>query len=547
MTRSFFSHPVLAALLALPATFLFPATFLGCGGGDGDGDTPFVDAGPRDGAAQDGGRAMDASIPDGGAPPPDAPPPDASSRSDGGDETDAGHDADVPAEDAGPVANCTTRITYGSAWIHPGGHPQDFDVVDELVTWDGTCIDDGSNSYAVLSNGWQPRFVGHSACIIAFDRTACDDAPTQCRTRITYGPRWLAPEGRTTRADVVSGKVTWNGECRSAGTNSAGNLSNGWVPHFEGADGCAMSFSHEQCGGLYTNPVIPSGCADPGVLEVDDTYYVVCTGGSGGAAFRLRTSTDLVHFEQRGHIFPAGQRPTWAINSFWAPELHQVGDRYIAYFTARHSDGQLSIGAATASDPLGPYTDLGAPLVHDAGMGMIDANVFRDGDGRAYLVWKADGNAVGQPTPIYGQALAADGVTLQGSRQTLITNDLGWEGRVVEGPWIIRRDGYYYMFYSGNAYYNATYAVGVARASSPLGPYVKRGDPILATNERWIGPGHCSVVDGPDGTTQMVYHAWSAGEVGSGHQRLTLVDPVYWVDGWPLMRAAPSMRSAPAP
>jgi hypothetical protein len=38
---------------------------------------------------------------------------------------------------------------------------------------------------------------------------------------------------------------------------------------------------------------------------------------------------------------------------------------------ARHSDGQLSVGAATANGPLGPFTDVGAPLVHESNMGHI--------------------------------------------------------------------------------------------------------------------------------------------------------------------------------
>ena len=48
-------------------------------------------------------------------------------------------------------------------------------------------------------------------------------------------------------------------------------------------------------------------------------------------------------------------------------------------------------------------------------MGMIDATTFVDTAGVRYLVWKADGNAVGQPTPIYGQQLSADGKTLAGT------------------------------------------------------------------------------------------------------------------------------------
>lgn len=154
----------------------------------------------------------------------------------------------------------------------------------------------------------------------------------------------------------------------------------------------------------------------------------------------------------------------------------------------------------------------------------------------------------GKPTPIYGQALSADGTSLVGNRATLITNDQGWEGPLVEGPFVVKKAGYYQLFYSANAYYNGTYAVGVARSQSPLGPYQKAGPPILKTNAAWVGPGHCSVVDTPDGDTYMVYHAWQAGHVaGPGDGRLTLVDAVFWENGWPVVPAAPSSRSRPMP
>lgn len=453
--------------------------------------------------------------------------------------------ASSTAAGSGGAGPCATRITYGDAWIHPAGHPDPFDDVGGPLTWDGVCTDDGSSSFAVLANGWKPYFAGHSACVIALDST-CPGAPA-CTTRVSYGGAWLAAPGHPATYDDVAGRVFWDRGCVNQGGGSFATLSNGWAPHFTGADACAMSFAYQGCGGLYENPSIPGGCADPGVLRDGGQYVVACTSGNAAKAFPLHTSTDLVHWKPAGDIFPAAQKPGWAMGDFWAPEVHRVGAHYVAYFTARHQDGRLSIGAATAASVLGPFTDLGQPLVHDATMGMIDATEFDDG-GTPYLVWKADGNAVGKATPIYGQALSADGTSLVGSRVTLITNDQGWEGGVVEGPWVVARGGSYYLFYSGNAYYNGSYAVSVARASSPLGPYQKAGAPILTTNGAWVGPGHCSVVDTPAGDTYMVYHAWQPGHVnGPGDQRLLLVDAVVWSGGWPGVPEAPSIGARPMP
>jgi len=186
-------------------------------------------------------------------------------------------------------------------------------------------------------------------------------------------------------------------------------------------------------------------------------------------------------------------------------------------------------------------------LLHDPGTGLIDANHYEDPAGKHYLIWKEDGNAVGIQTPIHGQELSADGLALVGARKTLITNDLPWEGPLVEGPWLIDNGGKYYLFYSANAYNTPSYAIGVARADSPLGPYTKAPQSILSGAGHWAGPGHGSVITTKKGETWHVYHSWITGQVGGGPGRVALIDRVFWENGWPTMRAAPSFQSLPVP
>jgi beta-xylosidase len=59
-----------------------------------------------------------------------------------------------------------------------------------------------------------------------------------------------------------------------------------------------------------------------------------------------------------------------------------------------------------------------------------------------------------------------DGLSVHSSEGwvPLIKQDESWEGDLVEGPWIIHRNNYYYLFYSANSYCNDKYAVGVARS-----------------------------------------------------------------------------------
>lgn len=284
----------------------------------------------------------------------------------------------------------------------------------------------------------------------------------------------------------------------------------------------------------YVNPVLDRDCPDPGVTFAGDAFYMVCTGGK----FPIRRSPDLVMWSDTGKVvLPSGKAP-WSANGGrnWAPEIHQVGNKFVAYFTAVNSANVLSIGAATADSIEGPYTDRGGPLVEHP-QGVIDASFFRDTDGAPYLTYKIDGNSVGQPTPIYIRKLAPDGLSFApGSTAVEILRNAPatWEGGVVEAPWIVEHDGRYYLFYSGNVY-DYRYRTGVARATSVTGPYTKKGTPILANNARWVGPGHGSVVAIGD-AMQFVYHAWAAaadGTNGPGGRRV-LVDKITWgSDGWP--------------
>ena len=438
-------------------------------------------------------------------------------------------------------AGCTTHITYGQAWIHGANHPAQDDVAHDDVTWDGTCTDDGANSYAVLSNGWKPYFSGHGACELALDHAASCANVGSCATRITYGSAWIHGTNHPNQYDDVAARVF--GECNG----SVGTLSNGWAPHFSGTNTCELSFRWTECGGLYTNPVMPTGCADPGVVWDGAHYLMTCTSGNAANAFPIYASTDLVSWTQQGFIFPQAKKPAWAVSDFWAPEIHRVGTHWVAYFSARGSDGVLAVGAASADDPLGPYTPLAQPLVHDPNMGLIDASEVKGSDGTVYLLWKEDGNAQGKPTPIHARALAADGLSLASSpTATLITNDQPWEGNVIEGPFMIEHAGMYYLFYSGNSYASTAYAIGVARASSPTGPFTKLANPIVTTGGAWAGPGHCSVVDG-HADQYVVYHAWEAGHVNAAPGRLPLVDQIVWVNGWPSVPLAPSNASRPLP
>ena len=117
-------------------------------------------------------------------------------------------------------------------------------------------------------------------------------------------------------------------------------------------------------------------------------------------------------------------------------------------------------------------------------------------------------------TPIRGRRLATDGRSLMGEDAVVLCNDLDWEGHLIEGPFVTRQEGRYWLFYAGNDFSTPSYGIGVAVADHPLGPYVKQGEPLLRSAAEWTAPGHASVAPGVEGRPQLFFHAFHPGTGG---------------------------------
>lgn len=313
----------------------------------------------------------------------------------------------------------------------------------------------------------------------------------------------------------------------------------------------------------FRNPVVDVNAPDPGVAKIGDTWYMVTTGGDRDTgAFEIRTSPDLVSWSLAGRVFASGAVPAWTSKDYWAPELHKVNDKYHVYYTARETGGRMGIGVAAADAPLGPYEDLGQPLIisglaiGDAG-GSIDGHFFRDDDGRHYFFWKENQMPPLTKASIKMRELDASGMAWAAGSQerTLFHPELPWEGDCVEAPWMVKRNGEYFLFYSAETTFATKYAVGVARAPTPEGPFTKSCAPVLSqfasdasvSVRPFATTGHCSVVETSQGPT-MVYHAYRSD--GIGGDRVVLVDRIQWTaGGWPRVGScgSPTVGEQPLP
>ena len=301
----------------------------------------------------------------------------------------------------------------------------------------------------------------------------------------------------------------------------------------------------------YTNPAMAGDFPDPSVIRVGQDYWAAATSSEWAPEFPLLHSRDLVNWEIVGSVFR--KRPDWSVGSYWAPEISQDKGRFFIYYAARKKGGPLCVAVATAARPQGPYTDHGPLVCQD--VGSIDPFPVTDERGRRYLLWKEDGNSVSKPTPIWAQPLSPDGTRLVGERRELFHNDQAWEkhatlpyGNLVEGPAVVRHNGWFYIFYSGNfcCARECNYMMGVARSRKLLGPWEKNPDnPILRGNDVWKCPGHGTVVEDQRGRDFLLYHAYKADDfVYVGRQ--ALLDEIDWgANGWATINGGrgPSARA----
>jgi beta-xylosidase len=300
---------------------------------------------------------------------------------------------------------------------------------------------------------------------------------------------------------------------------------------------------------------------DPFVTRVGKTFHAYATGNQvGGAQMNVQhvTSATLTRWTEPSEAFPAANLPAWVDRSHpqvWAPEVMRIGPRYVLYYNARHATltraetpggrapevrKRHCIGAAVADQPAGPFVGIDTPLVcADFPNGVIDPSVFAEA-GQVTLTFKDDSNCCAEGSAIFVQGLSPDGLAAVGPATRLLANNDNpgvqddWEWRVVEAPTVVKRDGAYWLFYSGNFFGNKNYSVAVLKCASPRGPCRDQGDnPIAWTHKETflIGPGHQSVLT-VGGRNLLFFHGWNADPDGREqpgvHKRCLYVSELRW-------------------
>lgn len=280
--------------------------------------------------------------------------------------------------------------------------------------------------------------------------------------------------------------------------------------------------------GSYRNPVVAGWHPDPSVCRVGDDYYLATSTFEYLPGIPILHSRDLVSWTTIGHAVHdlADLRSVESSQGLFAPTLRHIDGRFVMITTVMPSGRSFFV---TAQDPAGPWAD--PVFVQDEGTTM-DPSLFQDSDGIVYYTRHGDG----RHGAVYQAVIDLESGALDGPVRRIWG---GTGGIWPEGPHLYRIEGTYYLLISegGTAF---DHSLTVARSTSPWGPFeVCPDNPILTHADRPELPiqavGHGDLVDAPDGTWWMVLLGVRPIHEGVHVGRETLLAPVTWEDGWPVV------------
>ena len=270
---------------------------------------------------------------------------------------------------------------------------------------------------------------------------------------------------------------------------------------------------------------------DPSALQKDaaGNFWQYTTGDGIYTA----SSPDLITWAGKNPVFPRGTWPAWINNyvpdfsgHFWAPDIIYMNGQYYLYYSCSSFGSSRSvIGLATnptldQNSPDYKWTDQGMVVYSDSNddINAIDAGLFMDSDGRAYLTYGSWFGGIGviEIDPVSGKVKSGASLhKIAGGGHT------DWEA-----PYLIKEGSYYYIFINRGSCcngVNSTYYIQMGRSTSPTGPFVDKngvdlnnngGTTVLAKSGRYIGPGHFGLLR-ENGTNYVSIHYYDGQDNGN--------------------------------
>lgn len=277
------------------------------------------------------------------------------------------------------------------------------------------------------------------------------------------------------------------------------------------------------------NPIIKNiFTADPAPMVYHDTVFLYTghdTASTTATNYKMPdwhvfSSTDMVNWKDYGAVL-SPKTFSWATGDAYAAQCIYRHGKFYWYVSTFHkadenSKGGAAIGVAVSDRPTGPFKDaIGkALIVNEMTTDMrhswddIDPTVFIDDDGQAYLFW---GNG-----SCKWVKLKKNMIEMQDSIHTF--KPLHY----IEGPWVYKRNGLYYLVYAGAG--TKPEMIEYCTANNIEGPWEYRG--IIQENVPNSFTTHPGITD-YKGKSYFFYHNGTL-PTGGSYRRSICVDYMYY-------------------
>ncbi|WP_418500419.1 family 43 glycosylhydrolase [Flagellimonas sp.] len=292
------------------------------------------------------------------------------------------------------------------------------------------------------------------------------------------------------------------------------------------------------------NPILPGYFADPTIKKFGDTYYIYATTDNEMLASGVPTvwySKDFRHWYNCTMEVPSLESVN--LRNFWAPDIIEGDDgRYYLYFG--NCQAGCNIYGYVSDTPVGPWEKLNkedTPVIaHNyprKGFPSLDAQFFKDDDGKIYAYWGTwvhynGGYAVGELDTSMAKVKNAKNIPL------------GETPEPFEAAYMMKKGDKYILMYSGGSCHDETYNVRYSYSDTPYGPFVPgENNPILSTNEEGTvhGPGHHSVLE-ENGRYYIVYHKHDYPMTRGGLSRQVAVDEMVFENDSTIRKVVPGSK-----
>jgi xylan 1,4-beta-xylosidase len=254
----------------------------------------------------------------------------------------------------------------------------------------------------------------------------------------------------------------------------------------------------------WTNP-FTLDLGDPYILKDRGTFYLYASNGDE-QILKCWSSKDLINWSD-----PYTCSTDIRIVGAYAPEVVYWNGTYYMY-TSPHGNGHYVL---TSPSPTGPFVAVTGNLGK-----VIDGSVFIDDDAKWYF-YHADGAGIfgcSMPTPT---SIGAD-----------VNLNAQMNGQWTEGPGVIKRNGIYYLLYTGNHVLSPGYRIDYGKnIIGPIRPYTPQvaQNPILISSEgSFRGLGHGAAFIGPDLDTYFFTYHNLKSNIGGSPTRHFNIDRMAW-------------------